>query len=326
MQKIQIYLRISKNYCTFADESGFSTQSMKRLTNILFLLVPIWCLFSYAQTPYDSFAPEISRPVLDIDFIKARDAYYAQQAITTDTALYIVDMRDGSVIDTVLITDDLRKWLSVDPLTDKYPNISPYAYCSWNPVKFVDPDGKKVVYNDVTGDCKSMVDEFCSQSAMFEATYNQLEESNDIYTFQFGKTNNNVDGQFVPSEKGGVILLNRDASWGLAIPEETFHALQKDNKGKYNDTQLNLEFEAKVFVIMSELPTRSYYGMDESYYTSLLKMDINEFTQPQSIAEYIKQANIYSTYNKDNGIGNKNYWTPTTISPYNLISIIGKLK
>ena len=32
-------------------------------------------------------------------------------------------------------------WLSVDPLTDKYPGISPYAYCMWNPVKLVDPDG-----------------------------------------------------------------------------------------------------------------------------------------------------------------------------------------
>ena len=30
-------------------------------------------------------------------------------------------------------------WLSVDPLSDKYPHISPYAYCGWNPVKYVDP-------------------------------------------------------------------------------------------------------------------------------------------------------------------------------------------
>ena len=61
-------------------------------------------------------------------------------------------------------------------------------------------------------------------------------------------------------------------------------------------------------------------------YQKIIVLLQREFTQPQSIAEYIKQANIYSTYNKDNGIGNKNYWTPTTISPYNLISIIGKLK
>ena len=33
-------------------------------------------------------------------------------------------------------------FLSVDPISDKYPSLSPYAYCAWNPVKLVDPDGK----------------------------------------------------------------------------------------------------------------------------------------------------------------------------------------
>ena len=32
-------------------------------------------------------------------------------------------------------------WLSVDPLSDKYPHISPYAYCGNNPVKYIDPNG-----------------------------------------------------------------------------------------------------------------------------------------------------------------------------------------
>ena len=31
---------------------------------------------------------------------------------------------------------------SVDPMADKYLGISPYAYCAWNPVKLVDPDGR----------------------------------------------------------------------------------------------------------------------------------------------------------------------------------------
>ncbi len=35
-------------------------------------------------------------------------------------------------------------WLSVDPLADKYPAISPYAYCTWNPMKNKDPNGKWV--------------------------------------------------------------------------------------------------------------------------------------------------------------------------------------
>jgi hypothetical protein len=32
--------------------------------------------------------------------------------------------------------------LSVDPMADKYPGISPYAYCAWNPIMLVDPDGR----------------------------------------------------------------------------------------------------------------------------------------------------------------------------------------
>jgi RHS repeat-associated protein len=41
-------------------------------------------------------------------------------------------------------SDILTGWLSVDPMADKYPNISPYAYCAWNPVKLVDPDGEEI--------------------------------------------------------------------------------------------------------------------------------------------------------------------------------------
>ena len=39
---------------------------------------------------------------------------------------------------------DLSIWLSVDPMSDKYPSTSPYAYCANNPVKLVDPDGRQV--------------------------------------------------------------------------------------------------------------------------------------------------------------------------------------
>jgi RHS repeat-associated protein len=33
-------------------------------------------------------------------------------------------------------------WLSVDPLAEKYPEISPYAYCANNPIIYIDPDGR----------------------------------------------------------------------------------------------------------------------------------------------------------------------------------------
>ena len=40
---------------------------------------------------------------------------------------------------------DLSLWLSIDPMSDKYPNLSPYNYCAWDPMKLVDPDGRETV-------------------------------------------------------------------------------------------------------------------------------------------------------------------------------------
>ena len=77
---------------------------------------------------------------------------------------------------------DLSLWLSVDPMSDKYPSLSPYNYCAWNPMKLVDPDGQDIsthtdengnvvaVYNDGdnnvyrhSGDRKSTLSELESK-------------------------------------------------------------------------------------------------------------------------------------------------------------------
>ena len=46
-------------------------------------------------------------------------------------------------------SSDLSIWLSVDPMSDKYPSLSPYVYCANNPVKLVDPNGEEGIV--VTG-------------------------------------------------------------------------------------------------------------------------------------------------------------------------------
>ena len=38
----------------------------------------------------------------------------------------------------------LARWDRMDPLSEKYYNVSPYVYCMNNPIKFIDPDGRKV--------------------------------------------------------------------------------------------------------------------------------------------------------------------------------------
>jgi RHS repeat-associated protein len=41
-------------------------------------------------------------------------------------------------------TPEVSIWLSVDPLADKYPSMSPYMYCAGNPVVFIDPNGMEI--------------------------------------------------------------------------------------------------------------------------------------------------------------------------------------
>ncbi len=54
------------------------------------------------------------------------------------TRLLPIETSDDYKVDPVVFA------LSVDPMADKYPNISPYAYCAWNPINIIDPDGRKI--------------------------------------------------------------------------------------------------------------------------------------------------------------------------------------
>ena len=40
----------------------------------------------------------------------------------------------------------LSLWMSVDPLQEKYPNIITYCYAANNPIKFIDSDGRKLLF------------------------------------------------------------------------------------------------------------------------------------------------------------------------------------
>ena len=41
---------------------------------------------------------------------------------------------------------DVGRFLRPDPMQDEYPGISPYAYANNNPLKYVDPDGREIVF------------------------------------------------------------------------------------------------------------------------------------------------------------------------------------
>ena len=48
-------------------------------------------------------------------------------------------------------SDILTGWLSVDPMADKYPGLSPYAYCALNPIRVIDPNGDSILLKGEKG-------------------------------------------------------------------------------------------------------------------------------------------------------------------------------
>src|SRR5699024_4186118 len=76
------------------------------------------------------------------------------------------------------------KWslfLGVDPLAEKYPSISPFAYVANNPIKYIDPDGKKIVIPNNTKDALTKLAQIAATN-VGQQKINRLIGSKNIYT------------------------------------------------------------------------------------------------------------------------------------------------
>lgn len=89
---------------------------------------------------YESLQPETSQQLWKIN--RTDNKYYSERYRFTGKER---DSESGyDYFGARYYSSTFPMWLSVDPLSDKYPQISPYAYCAGNPMKYVDPDGKDI--------------------------------------------------------------------------------------------------------------------------------------------------------------------------------------
>ena len=84
----------------------------------------------------------------------------------------------------------LTGWLGVDPMMDKYPSLSPYAYCAWNPVRLVDPDGMEMWKPEITSKGEvSYLAEKGDNKESFVRQYNVSQKAADKIFENAGITN-----------------------------------------------------------------------------------------------------------------------------------------
>ena len=106
-------------------------------------------------------------------------------------------------------------WTQMDPLAEKYYNVSPYVYCAGNPVRFIDPDGRFIViagenntawYYNMQNQCfvNSNGDKYSGNNEFINNVTNQLntlskgDEGNALVSFL---VKNTQGVQIVPSKQ-----------------------------------------------------------------------------------------------------------------------------
>ena len=176
----------------------------------------------------------------------------------------------------------LAAWLSVDPMSDKYPSISPYAYCAWNPLKMVDPEGKEVEYDSFFDRCYVFVARICSKG--FRMRYNDLKDSKEVYVFNYNDNGDNkltTDGEKLFINYSLDPASRKDGSTIISLlMHETEHAVQfeygeigfqKDESGKWqslnfdiNDELKAREFESSSIFKLNSQSVHTKWGIDNS--------------------------------------------------------------
>ena len=153
-------------------------------------------------------------------------------------------------------SSDLSIWLSVDPMSAKYPSLSPYTYCADNPVKLVDPNGEAW---DIDG-YKYNPGQNCPDDVS-ESARDKWNTMNEIYKTKIGKTVIDLlnggdclyhvssdiksDGKGGFSSKDKTIYLNGNDREVGTTAHEIFHAYQ-DYKNRSESSIFN-EVEANLF-------------------------------------------------------------------------------
>lgn len=208
---------------------------------------------SFAQTPYDSFAPSSEKK----EMLKLPEVTY--RAVNEDTTSFVksIELDKETLVltyfdinDSIIAVSQLQptdfKWLSVDPKAKEFPNWSPYAAFANNPIYYIDPDGQKFINFDAEGNYTGTTKDNWFHNFFVGSKGRVLNSNGDVtQKFRFADPVNDVkdiqsgiitklvfvtasDVQLMVARSGGFDHDNKTAnrSWG-----ERYSYIKQEGKG-----------------------------------------------------------------------------------------------